>query len=117
MEEKTLVQELTLPLFASKGWMKLLGVVMIIQGVVIALTLVGVVVCWLPIWLGMLLFKAAGYVEGAQLTGDKVQLAEALHKIKTFFVINGVLMLIFLIVAAIGLLSAGTAVFALLNDM
>ncbi|MCK4606166.1 MAG: hypothetical protein KAU35_02600 [candidate division Zixibacteria bacterium] len=96
--------------------MKLLGVVMIVQGILSALTIVGIVICWLPIWLGVLLFKAAGAAEAAQLTGDRMQLEESLRKIKTYFVINGVLMLIMLVLAGIGLIMAGGTMLALLDS-
>jgi len=116
VDEKVLIQQLSIPIYQSKGWMKLLGVVMIIQGIVSAVTVVGIVICWLPIWLGVLLFKAAAAAEAAQLTGDRIQLEESLRKIKTYFVINGVLMLIMLILAGLGLIMAGGTILALLES-
>jgi hypothetical protein len=70
----------------------------------------------LPIWLGVLLFKAAGAAEAAQLTGDRMQLEESLRKIKTYFVINGLLMLIMLVLAGIGLIMAGGTMLAFLDS-
>ena len=99
--ESSLIRDLSMPLIEAKGWMKLLGIMMIIYGALVALTIFGLVVCWLPIWLGILLFKAAGYAETARMTGEKLQLVEALRKIRTFFVINGVMMLITLIFIAL----------------
>ena len=116
MDEKVLIQQLSIPIYQSKGWMKLLGIVMIVQGILSALTIVGIVICWLPIWLGILLFKAAGAAEVAQLTGDRLQLEESLRKIRTYFVINGVLMLIMLILAGLGLIMAGGTMLALLDS-
>jgi hypothetical protein len=116
MEEKPLIQELSVPLYQAKGWMKLLGVVMIVHGVLTALSLVGIIVAWLPIWLGVLLFKSAGMVEGAQLSGDKTQMLEGLRKLKTYFVINGVLMLIVLVLIAASFLMFGAGIFALLSE-
>ena len=105
-----------LPVYQSKGWLKLLGVVLIINGVVAIFTLVGIVICWLPIWMGILLFKAASMIEVAQVNGDKVQLLESLKKIKTYFVINGVLMLIALIFIVISLIISGGALFSILDS-
>ena len=99
--ESDLIRDLSFPLIEAKGWMKLLGVVMIVYGVIIALSIVGIIVAWLPIWLGVLLFKAAGYAETARMTGERLQLVEALRRIRTYFVINGVLLLIGLVVVAI----------------
>jgi len=111
-----LVQQITMPLFQVKGWMKLLGVVMIVQGIVAVFTIVGIIICWLPIWLGVLLFQAAGFAETAQLTGDSTQLIQALSKIKTYFVINGVLMLITLVMFGLMLLISGGALLGTLGQ-
>ena len=40
------------PLHRAKFWMQLLGVVMILYGVLIALSIVGLIVAWIPIWAG-----------------------------------------------------------------
>ena len=60
--EQQVVREVSAPLFAAKVWMKFLGVLMIIYGVLIAFTIVGIIICWLPIWIGVLLFQSASAV-------------------------------------------------------
>jgi len=117
MEEKELVQQLSLPIYQAKGWMKLLGAVLILNGIVAIFTVVGILICWLPIWLGILLFKSANLVEVTQINGDKVQLLEFLRKIKTYFAINGILMLIILVGIGISVLMAGGAMFSILDKM
>lgn len=94
MDEQAIVKEISLPLYRAKGWMQFLGIVMIIQGVLAALTIIGIIFAWLPIWLGVLLFKAAGAADSAAFTGDKYRLIESLSSIKVYFIINGVMMLI-----------------------
>lgn len=111
------IKELSVSLYQAKGWMKLLGVVMMIQGVLSAITIFGIVICWLPIWLGVLLFKAAGAIEGAQLTGNKQMFMESMAKLKTYFVINGVLMLIAVVFVGLSLLLAGGSMMALFGNM
>jgi hypothetical protein len=102
MEEQTqLVREISLPLFQVKGWLKLLGVVMIVQGILTAFTIIGIIFAWLPIWLGVLLFQAASATEAAQASGDRLQLMSSLNKLKMYFIINGVLMLISLAFVAL----------------
>ena len=117
MEEQDLIREISLPIFQSKTWLKLLGVVMIIQGIITAFTIIGIVICWLPIWLGVLLFQAAGAVEGAQLNGSKMHLLMALSKIRMYFMINGVLMLIMIIFVVIGIIVSGGAMLSLMHNM
>jgi hypothetical protein len=84
----------------SSTWMKLLGVLLIINGVFMLISVVGILICWLPIWLGVILFKAAGDAETAQ-KGVPQQLLEYVQKINKFFLISGILALIWLIIVLI----------------
>lgn len=92
--EANLVQEISQPINQSRGWLKLLGVLSIIQGVLIALSIVGLLIAWLPIWMGVVLFKAATSAETAQETGQKYAMIESLGNLRTYFTINGVIALI-----------------------
>jgi 1,4-dihydroxy-2-naphthoate octaprenyltransferase len=101
-DQSALIKELSIPLFNSKGWMKLVGVLMIIYGALVALTIVGILVAWLPIWMGVLLFQAANAIEEAQLSGQKEALVKSMDKIKTYFTVTGILTLIGLILGVLG---------------
>jgi hypothetical protein len=107
MDEETIVKEVSTPLFQGKLWLKLLGVLSIIYGALTAVTIVGIVVAWLPIWLGVLLFQAAGKVETAHQEGNKDALLVAQQKIKLFFTISGVLFLIVIIAGILMFLLGG----------
>ncbi len=87
---ESFVKEIAEPLFESQGWMKFLAVMLVLQGVGIALTIVGVLIAWLPIWAGVLLYQSASGVEHAELTGEKARLMRALRKLKLFFIVSGV---------------------------
>ena len=89
-----LVREFALPIYQSRGWLKLIGILSIIGGVAQALTIVGILFAWLPIWMGVLLMQAASGAQNAQLTGQKYELIRSLGSLKTFFVLNGVLVLL-----------------------
>jgi len=93
-QEETLVKEISNPLFANKGWIKFLGILMIIYGGFVALSIVGIVIAWLPIWLGVLLNKVANKIGMAQYSGNKSDLLEAQKNLATYFTIYGVLALI-----------------------
>jgi hypothetical protein len=103
-QDVQLVKDISLPLYNAKGWMKLLGVLSIISGILTALSLWGIIFAWLPIWLGVLLFKAAGSVETAWLGGHKGELEQAMRSLKTYFTINGIVMLIYLIIGAVAMI-------------
>jgi len=103
MEQKV-VREVSLPLFSSKGWIKFLGILMIIYGVFIAMTLVGIIIAWLPIWLGVLLNQTANRIEQAQASGDVMAMVRAQNSLSTYFTVYGVLALIGIIGAIIGII-------------
>ena len=96
-EEQSLVRELGLPIYEAKGWMKLIGVLLVITGTIYAVTIIGIVVAWLPIWMGVLLFQCAGAAEDAQHSGQRNYLISSLSRLRTFFTVMGVVTLICLI--------------------
>jgi len=101
--ESGIVRELSLPLSQGKGWMKLVGILAIISGIFTALTLFGIVVAWLPIWMGVLLFQSASAIDEAQMAGDKEAMVKAMAKLKTYFIIMGVVTLISVAFMALGM--------------
>jgi hypothetical protein len=115
-DRSALVRELSMPLAAGKGWMKFLGIMFIIQGVFTALSIVGILIAWLPIWLGILLNQSATSIERAQMSGDEAAMRMSLDKLRTFFAIQGVLMLIGIIMAIIGVIFWGAMLFAMISS-
>jgi hypothetical protein len=97
-----LVQWISVPIHQSKGWMKLLGGLSIVYGAVTALTIVGLVIAWLPIWIGILLYQSASLIERAYASGDENVLVASLDKLKTYFMITGILALIGLVLLLLG---------------
>ena len=59
------------PLYRGKFWMQLLGVVSILYGVLSAITVVGLIVAWIPIWAGVVLMQAAGAASRAPCLANK----------------------------------------------
>jgi hypothetical protein len=107
MDEQMVVKEVSAPLFQSKFWLKLLGILSIVYGALIAITIVGIVIAWLPIWMGVLLFQSAKNVEQAQQNGTKDTFLVSQQKLKTFFTIAGVLALIGIIAGLLMFLFGG----------
>lgn len=104
-DEARIVKDLSIPLYQAKGWMKFLAVMLILGGVLTVLTIWGILVAWLPIWAGVVLYQAAGALEEVQLgSGRREALERALGKLKTYFMISGILVLIWVIVSVLGLL-------------
>jgi len=95
------VQELSVPIYQARGWLKFLGVLFIIAGVGQALSIVGILFAWLPIWMGMLMFQAGSNIGQAAQFGDRFAFLRSLGSLKTFFVLMGVLALIGIILSAV----------------
>ncbi|MBS1261023.1 MAG: hypothetical protein MAG453_00342 [Calditrichaeota bacterium] len=108
-----LIKSLSIPLYQAKGWLKLVGIFSIINGILIIFSLWGILICWLPIWMGVLLTKSAGLIERAQLSGDRSDFTQAMDKLKTYFTIQGVFLLIVIVVTVVGIiiLSTGASLF------
>ncbi len=94
------------PLLDARMWMKLLAVLAVIDGVLMAFTPWGILVAWLPIWLGVVLFQAASALDRAE-AGDGAAAAQALGRLRTFFTIAGVTAIVLLVVGALGMLGMG----------
>ncbi len=95
------VRLLSSPLYNNKGWIKFFGIMNIIYGVFAAVTLVGILFAWLPIWLGILINGAANNIERAYLAGDQQAMLHAQKKLSTYFVINAILVLVGLVFVGI----------------
>jgi hypothetical protein len=98
------IQSVIEPLYRSKFWMQLIGVMMILSGVITALSIIGIVVAWIPIWAGVVLMQAAGAVHRAYNGGESNEATYAMGKLRTYFTIFGVLMLIYIILFIVGML-------------
>jgi hypothetical protein len=101
----------------SKGWLKFLGVLSIISGILTALSIVGILIAWLPIWMGVLLFQAGSRADTAALAKDSSQLVPMMDKLRVYFMIQGVLILIVLAGLVIGFIVSGGALFSIFQAL
>lgn len=98
-QDPHMIQELSSPIYQARGWLKFLGVLSIIGGIFQALSVVGIIVAWLPIWMGVLMFQAGSSIDTAGQLGDKFAFLSSLGSLKTYFVLQGILTLIGIIFA------------------
>lgn len=96
-QDEMIIRETVQPLQNAAGWMKFLGIVLIVYGILVALSIVGLLIAWLPIWLGVLLLKSSKNARSAYLSGNKYDLIASLRNVGSYFTIYGVLTLIGLI--------------------
>jgi hypothetical protein len=98
LQDSHLIQELSAPIYQARGWLKFLGILSIIGGITQAISIVGILVAWLPIWMGVLMFQAGSSIDSAGQLGDKFAFLRSLGSLKTYFILQGVLTLLGIIV-------------------
>ncbi len=76
------------------GWAKFMGIITIITGCLQVLTIFGIVVAWLPIWMGVVLTKAGSKAGEYADKGDMASLEAFTGQLKTYFIISGVLIIV-----------------------
>jgi len=91
------------PLADAAGWMKLIGTLAIIYGVLMALTIIGLIIAWLPIWMGVLLNRAADQAREATAAGDEAHAITATSSLQTIFKVQGIIVAVVLALWAIGI--------------
>jgi len=90
------------------GWIKFLGIAAIIAGGFYALSIVGIIVAWLPIWIGIILLRIAN--SSREVADGKVDsLGSMFDSLKTFFVLSGVLALVSIFFSIILMIIFGIA--------
>jgi hypothetical protein len=97
--DSQMVRELSTPIYQARGWLKFLGVLSIIGGIGQALSIVGILFAWLPIWMGVLMFQAGSSIDSAGQFGDKFAFLRSMGNLKTYFMLQGILTLLAILVA------------------
>ena len=72
----------------ASGWMKAMGILSIVGGILSAITIVGIIYAWLPIWMGVIVYQAGKSAQIASTNKDETKLMEVVSKIRLFFVIS-----------------------------
>ncbi len=90
------------------GWLKLVGIVSIVGGAItILLTLgMGIIIAWLPIWQGILLVRASN--SSQEVAGGKSEsIVNMISPLKTYFIIQGILILISIFISIMATMLVG----------
>ena len=74
----------------TKVWLNILGWSFIISGVLYCLTIVGLVIGWLPIWAGLSLTKASKAATNVQQSGSAEEVINYLDGLKVYLTITGI---------------------------
>jgi type II secretory pathway pseudopilin PulG len=102
----SIVVDVSRRLYDARGWLKFLAVISIIGGAISILSIIGILFAWLPIWMGVVLWKAAIGIEQAGRDGDTDALATGLSKLATYFKINAIATLVPVVIVPVLILAA-----------
>ena len=105
--EAVIIQQILQTSSGMTGWLKFLGIVYIISGALTAITIVGIIIAWLPIWLGILLIQASNKITNARFANSEGELVGMTEKLRLYFIIQGVLIIVYLAFALIGIIFFG----------
>ncbi len=111
-DSASLVQQLSMPLKSGSGWMKFLATLTIIGGVLQVLSIIGILWAWLPIWLGVVLFQAASGMDQAAISGDQTAFLNAQGKLRLYFMIQAIVIIIAFALVILFFLFGGMALLA-----
>lgn len=98
------------------AWLKFVGIVNIILGVVAAISIFGIIFAWIPIWMGVLLFQSGSSATNAQFNQRPHELVNMIKKLKLYFIINGVLLIIWLAFIIMGIIFMMLGILPFLNE-
>jgi Zn-dependent protease len=90
------IKPLAAPLYDGKNWMRFAAVLTIAAGALTALTVIGIIVAWIPILAGIALYQAASGIEAAVTTGGGDNLIGAFSKLRTYFKLTAVMRVLLL---------------------
>ena len=93
------------------GWLKFLGIVNIVSGALSVLSLWGILIAWLPIWLGVLLLQAANRITNARFANNQGELVQMMDKLRLYFVIQGILIIVSVVIGIIAIIIFGGLIF------
>lgn len=87
-------REIGEPLYRAKGWMKFLSVLLWINAVLLGISIIGLIVAWLPAWAGYLLWKSADEAERGYDGNDAATMRSSVDRVRLLITIAGVIALV-----------------------
>ena len=78
------VQILRASLIKNSAWLKFLGVLSILQGVLVCLSIVGILFGWIPIWLGVLLLSTGSRLDQVRDNDSEADAIASIEKISLY---------------------------------
>ena len=94
-------------------WLKFLGIISIVYGALTFFTIIGL----LYIWLGILLFQAGSSASNAQFGGSNSELVTMVQKLKTFFMVSAILVIVGFAIMIIVFIAVGASLIPMIQSL
>jgi hypothetical protein len=94
------------PLYRANGWIKFVGVMSIIVGALSVLSISGIIIAWLPIWMGIILVSTSNLLDKSSRSHDEQALSESFEKMGKYFKLSGIFIIVMIILSIIGIIAA-----------
>ena len=100
------------------AWLKFLGIVNIIKAifVIISSMFIGIIFAWIPLWMGIVLFQAGSRASIAALSGRSEELVPMIDKLKLYFIISAIEMIVYIIILIFIILIFGAAFMTMFHE-
>ena len=115
-EQNPILQRLAFSAQSMSIWIKLIGIINIIGGALAAITIVGIIFAWAPIWMGVLLFQAGSRADEARASGRHDQLIPMMEKLRLYFLIQGILIIVSVALTILSFIIFGAGMFAMFDQ-
>jgi len=101
---KRLIKRFSKPVFQRRYWVKLLAILNFITSGILILSVVGIVLAWMPIWAGICFWQSANAYEKAHWLGSAQAFEQSQDKLKTAFTLYALFSLIWILISVAGVI-------------
>lgn len=99
--QEEIAMMLSEPLAKTNFWLKFMAVLQFICGASAAMSLIGILYAWLPIWMGVVMWQAANRARDAAVSGDLQTALSAQNKVKLLILIAGISTMVMLVLGVV----------------
>lgn len=110
------IQEISAPLVKARIWIMIIGIISIISGVATVFSVIGIVIAWLPIILGVFLIQTSILLKKVSENYSAEEFLKSLDKLRLYFTVSAISTIIVLTILLIFSSFAISTFISILNN-
>lgn len=110
------IQEISAPLLKARLWIMIIGIISIISGIASAFSIIGIVIAWLPIILGVFLIQTSLLLKKVSVNYNAEDFLKSLDKLRIYFTVSAISTIVILTVMLIFSSFAISTFISILNN-